>query len=195
MSNPYESPPEVISSPSAVSRPLPPPQPPGLVGHIRIVAILMIVQGVLELLMGFFLIGMSFMAVTVMKDMFANNPAMPPPGQGPSPEVMGNVLFGTYLSMGIAAFLLGLLHCYAGYQNFNFRGRMLGLIGSLGGLGAIITCYCLPTGIALCVYGLIVHFNASVAAAFQMQAEGFSADAILATFSRYHYEQSRQTVS
>lgn len=195
MSNPYESPFEVTAAPFATSRPLPPPQAPGLVGQVRIVAILMIVQGVLELLMGCFLVGMSIMAVTVMKDAFANNPGMPPPGQGPSPEVMGNIVFGTYLAMGLGAFVLGLLHCYAGYQNFNFRGRVLGIVASLAGLGAVFTCYCLPTGIALCIYGLIVHCNPSVAAAFQMQAEGYSGDAILATFSRYYYEQSQKTGS
>jgi hypothetical protein len=195
MSNPYESPyyePEKVADPS---RTLPQPQQPGLVGQVRIVAVLMIVQGVLELITGAFLIVMSFLAGTVMKDVFANNPNIPPEGKGPSPEVMSNILFGTYAIMGISGLLLGVLHVFAGYRNFDFRGRALGIVGATAGLAAAVTCYCLPTGLALCIYGLIVYLNQSVEMAFRTRSEGYPSEAILVTFSRYHFEQSGRSAT
>jgi hypothetical protein len=183
--NPYQVPDEALTPPPSMENPaLPPPQPPGLVNQVRILAILMIVQGVLEVLMGLFLTGMSVVAVTLMKGAFAKNPNMPP--GGPSAEVMSGILFGIYLLMGIGGLAVGLLHCVAGYKNFHFRGRTLGIIASIGGVASIITMYCFPTGVALCVYGLIVHLNGSVIRAFQMREAGFSSEEVLMAFSRYH---------
>jgi hypothetical protein len=188
MTNPYSSPTGEPGTPFDGSQGLPQPQAPGLVGQVRILAILMIIQGVLELIMGVFLLFMSVMAMTVMKDAFAD---MPRSGDGPGPEVMSKFLFATYATMGGAGLLLGVLHTYAGYLNFDFRSRTMGIVGAAGGLVSALTCYCLPTGLALCIYGLIVLLNGPVGMAFDMRRAGYSTDAILATFSRYHYEQTR----
>ncbi|MDP6447260.1 MAG: hypothetical protein QF805_25920, partial [Pirellulaceae bacterium] len=61
MSNPYQATSLDESIPSHDLR-LPPPREQGLVGQVRIVAILMVVQGALELVMGVFLVVIGLMA-------------------------------------------------------------------------------------------------------------------------------------
>jgi hypothetical protein len=94
-----------------------------------------------------------------------------------------NVVSWIYGGLGVVIGIIGLLNIIAGYRNFKFKGRVLGIVSLVAGLGTIFTCYCAPTSLALTIYGLIVYLNAPVAAAFRMGEEGYSGDEIAMTFS------------
>jgi hypothetical protein len=180
MSNPY-------STPSADSFDSSPSQyGPGLVNQVRVYAILSIVQGALELLMGLFYIGVGMifpqliaLSAKQQQDGGGFN------GDGMNEEHMATFMLVVYASLGVATMIAGGLHIFAGIRNYNFRSRVLGFIALGGGLLALPTCYCSFTAIALGVYGLIVLINPQVAMAFQMRERGESVDTILAKFSPY----------
>ena len=185
MSNPYEATPDqqLVASPKA----LPPRQPPGLVGHIRVVAILMLVQGVLELLMAIYYVIFGILFGGMFGEAMMEHPDFQR-GQAPPPEFMSAIMMGVPIVMGLVGFVVGVLHVYAGYRNFLFQNRTLGIIALVGGLASIMTIYCCPTSFMLFIYGAIVYLNESVAKAFAMAAQGYPADAILFTFSRQQHE-------
>jgi hypothetical protein len=190
MSNPYESPyPVEAATATSEDQPLPPPQDPGLVAQVRVVAILMIVQGVLDALMGLFAAGMGLFVSFALRQAMQDDPDLQR-GDGPSPEFMSNLMGGIYGGAGLALLAIGFVHMFAGYRNFHFHGRTLGIISMASGILTIVTmvgCYCLPTSIGLCIYGLVVYMNPSVSAAFRMREQGYSVDAILMTFSKYRF--------
>ncbi len=184
MSNPYQAP--KWDSHESFSEPSPQPQPQrqyyGMVHQVRVICILMGVQGVLELLAGMLYCGMGvFMAILMQTEMQRN----PPQGQNDpvDPETLAWIFGGIYIGMGAPALLAGVLHIWAGIRNYSFRGRTLGLVALIVGLGSMATCYCLPTTIALATYGLIVYLNGPVNEAFQMGQQGYNTEQILATFS------------
>jgi hypothetical protein len=113
-------------------------------------------------------------------------------GQGPPPEVVSAIMTATPIVMGFFGFVVGVPHVYAGYRNFLFQNRTLGIIALVGGLASILTVYCCPTSFLLFVYGAIVYMNESVARAFAMGREGYPADAILYTFSGHRYNEKEK---
>ena len=124
----------------------------GLVDHVSIVAILLLVQGTLELF--FALFGFAFMAMVFF---------------GPEKELAG--MRGVAILLGgvsAPALLAGVLRIIAGVFNLRFRRRGLGLAALGLGLLTMITGYCAPSAIALSIYGLIVYLNESVTVAFAM---------------------------
>ena len=187
MSNPYETPAGDLPN-SFGGGSLPPPQPPGLVGQVRIVSILMIVQGSLDVLVGLGLIGMGIFMGIFMREAMQEQQLQQP--NAPSPEFMGNLMMGIYSGIGVVITIIGALNIFAGFRNWKFKGRTLGVLSLVAGIGAVFTCYCAPTSIALCIYGLIVYLNAPVAAAFRMGEEGYSGDEIIMTFSPVRYGQT-----
>jgi len=189
MSNPYEAPSE--QQPSASTKPLPPPQPPGLVGHIRIVAVLMIVQGVLELLIALYLLVFGVFFGATFGEAMMESPDFRQ-AQGPPPELMSGIMTATPIVMGCFGFAVGVLHLYAGYRNFLIQNRTLGIIALVGGLASIMTIYCCPTSFLLFIYGAIVYMNDSVVKAFAMSSNGYPADAILFTFSGYRHGEEKK---
>jgi hypothetical protein len=189
MSNPYEAP--IDYAPQATTKPLPPRELPGLVGHVRIVAILMIVQGVLELLMAIYFIVFGFFFGATLGEAMMKDPNFRQ-GQGPPPELMSAIMTATPIVMGSVGFIVGVLHIYAGFRNFLFQNRMLGIIALVGGMASIGTVYCCPTSFMLFIYGAIVYMNPSVVRAFGMAAEGYPSDAILFTFSGFRRAEEEQ---
>jgi hypothetical protein len=130
----------------------------GLIGHVPLVAVLLIVQGALELLFALFGIGFTLLVYF-----------------GPQKELGG--LRGVAILLAVAGGLslsTGLLRVVAGLFNLRYRRRGLGLIALAAGLLTMVTAYCAPTGIALAVYGLIVYLNESVIAAFTLGDRGRS---------------------
>ena len=89
--------------------------------------------------------------------------ALSPGGMGP--EGSGDTWVALSLG-GLAAALIGMLRMAAGGLNLVSRGRRFGLVVSSAGLASALTCLCLPTSVALCVYGWIVYTNAEVRAQF-----------------------------
>lgn len=188
MSNPYESPPGDLPTPDGTGQ-LPPPQEPGLVGQVRIVSILMMVQGALDLFVGLGLVGMAVFMGVAMRDAMMENPQLQQ-GNGPAPDVMVDIMSYSYGGLGLVIAIIGALNIYAGYRNWKFKSRALGIISLVAGIGTIFTCYCAPTSIALCIYGLIVYLNGPVSAAFLMGEEGYSGDEITMTFSPVRFQQT-----
>lgn len=189
MSNPYESHFEPRALPA--NKPLPQQQPPGLVGHVRVVAILMIVQGILELLIAIYYVVFGIFFGSAFSEAMLQDPNFQQ-GQGPPPELMSGIMTATPIVMGFFGLAVGVLHVYAGYRNFLFRNRTLGIIALVGGLASIMTVYCCPTSFLLFIYGAIVFVNDSVSRAFAMAGEGYPTDAILFAFSGYRNDEERK---
>lgn len=176
MSNPYQPP--SFDPKYFADAPLA-PQPAsgfGWVSQVRVVAILNIVQGALELPMGLVLVG----AAIVMPYFFASEKAA---GRSEMPAEVEWVLPVVYSTIGIPILLSGCLRIYAGIQNFRFRGRILGIVSFALGLVSMMGCYCAPTSIAVLVYGLVVYLNPAVVAAFEMGKQGNPGNSILASFA------------
>lgn len=152
----------------------------GLVGQVKPLSICMIVQGVLEILMGGFYVAMSFFMPAMMM-------AGQPPGQmtAQQQEMMQTMQMTFGLIYGIgggAAILGGILRITAGIRGLYFRNRILGIIANFAGLLSVVTCYCLPTSIGLSVWGAIVHFNSPVKRAFALGDQGMKPSEIVASF-------------
>jgi len=139
---------------------------PGLVRHVPIVAILLIVQGALEICFGLF--GGAFMALVYLV----------PHEDLTNMRGLGVIL----LILAIPVALCGGVRITAGIYNLRFRRRGLGLIALGLGLLTLATGYCAPSAIALAVYGLIVYVNEPVIAAFQMAESGRTPAEIRAAF-------------
>jgi hypothetical protein len=144
-------------------------QPPdmGKVHHVRVVAILMVIQGILEGLMALLLIGFAvgFPMLLAMEEMEPNADA--------PPEEMAWVFIAIYGGLGAMTLAAAVLHIVAGIRNYLYRGRLLGLVALAGGMATMFTCYCAPTAVGLAVYGLIVYLDPAVMNLFaRVQAEG-----------------------
>ena len=142
--------------------------------QVPIVAILMIVQGALEFLMGGFLVVMAIIVPPMMEDMMRRQPGGPPPGMPFMPADFATFAMAIYLAMGVAGLLAAPLRIIAGIRNLLYRGRTLGITAMFVGLLSGLTCYCAPTSLGVLIYGLIVYFNQQTARAFEMGEQGMS---------------------
>jgi hypothetical protein len=154
----------------------------GMTGHVLTIGILMIVQGALELFMGCALVGYAVFMPQVLQQM-QNQPGAP--DMPAEMKQMFPVIVGV---MAVLMFLIGLMTTIAGIQVMRFRWRVFGILSLVGGLGSLISCYCLPTALALAVYGLIVLFNEPVKMAFGFGSEGYPAQQIRQAFARLPYD-------
>jgi uncharacterized membrane protein HdeD (DUF308 family) len=149
----------------------------GWVRQVRTFAILNAVQGMLEIPMGLFMTGMSAMFPTLMR---MDKQRQADPANAMAEETMMWVVAGVYLAIGIPVLISGVLRVIAGVQNYRFKGRTLGLVSIIAGMATLFSCYCAPTAVGLLVYGLILHLNPAVRAAFELGRQGYSGDQILA---------------
>ena len=131
-------------SPYAVPPSDPGSFPPGgraptrsMVSHVPVVAILMMVQGGLELLMGLGLVAMGGIFPVLMR-----MDEMRDGGEGPPPEMVGWMMLAIYGGLGVLTLVAAGLHLFAGLRNYRFRSRTLGLVALSGGLVTVFTCYC-----------------------------------------------------
>lgn len=145
-----------------------------LVRHVQPVAILMLVQGAFELLLGVLVLAVAVMAPLVLEDL----PELGRPGP-PTPS-MRTIIMVTYGVMGGCGLVAGVLHVVGGIFGLRFRRRMLGIVALAVGMVSIFTCYCAPTSIALAIYGLITYGNPAVVAAFTLGEAGVPAAEIRA---------------
>jgi hypothetical protein len=157
-----------------------------MVSHIPVVAVLMIVQGVLECLAG---VLYAYVAFVVRQEAGWDAPAgRMPRGGMPAGGMPGGGIFPLTLVLIVAllvvALSIGILRIIAGITNLKYRGRRLGLAALTVGTLSLFTGYCAPTTIALLVYGLIVYMNEDVRRAFAMGEQGFSSGQIRAKFNR-----------
>jgi hypothetical protein len=153
-----------------------------LAGHIRVVAVLMMVQGFFEVVVGGVITVMAFVFPAGIAAMMAADPQVQAEG-GPDPQAAARMMMVIYLVMGLAGVIPGLVHLAAGFRNVQYRGRTLGMAAlGLGGLGTTPIVVCLPTAVILGVYGIVVYVQPSSVKAFEMGEQGYSAEAIYATF-------------
>jgi hypothetical protein len=147
-----------------------------MVGQVKIVAILMLVQGGLAALAALFRIiqGLIFMI----------SPSVPPSGPGGpevSPALVGGIGGGGVMCIGFLALIAGALDIFGGLKALKFQNRNLVLAALFANLLAFCGCFCI-TPLGLMIYGLIVMFNAQVIEAFQLGDQGTPPDQIVARF-------------
>jgi hypothetical protein len=177
--NPYASPdPQsaALGGPGTGVRPAAASQ--GMVKHVTVIAILMIVQGALETLMGLGLVAMGGLFPVMMQMEMQD---VDPPPEMP-PEAMSWILLVVYGGLGVLTLIAAGLHIVAGIRNYSFRGRVLGMVALGGGMVTMFTCYCAPTAVALGVYGLVTYLNPEVAQAFALRESGKTREEILAAY-------------
>ena len=147
----------------------------GMVGHVPVVGWLMVVQGVLELVVGTGLIAAAYFLPAQMAPQVQNNPAIQNQGANFTPDQMALFITVVYGGMGAISLVLGLLSVFAGYRMTRFRSHTLGIVALCGGFFTIFGgCYCFPTALALGIYGLIVMLGEPVKCAFAMGKRGNS---------------------
>ena len=140
--------------------------------QIKIVAILLMIEGGLEIVMG----GVYCILGPVM---MAFMRSAPPPSSGaapPPPEMFGAI----YIAMGVATILGGILKVVGGVRNVSLKSRVLGFIALGSGLLSFASCYCIPTALGLGIYGIIVYVNQKSAEAFAMAESGMPPDQVFA---------------
>jgi hypothetical protein len=138
----------------------------GLLDHVPIVAVLLMIQGGLEILLAF--CGGAFILLTFF---------------GPEKEFAAMRGLGiVFAVIGATSLVAGVLRLVAGLLNLKFRGRRLGMVALAAGLLTLVTGYCAPSSIALAIYGLIVYFNEPVVLAFRMGDRGRTAREIRSAF-------------
>lgn len=174
MENPYQSPQEPCGGyvPGDPFR-----RAPGLVHHVRAVAILMLIQGGLETLTA-----VMYGVLAVVLPQLMATLEVERQSNSPSPNQMFWSMAAMYGGQGTVALIAAILHITAGVQNCRFRGRTLGIIALIGGMMSAATCYCLPTTVALGIYGLIVYLNREATEGFKLGTSGQTTDQILNTF-------------
>ncbi|HEV3340626.1 MAG TPA: hypothetical protein VG125_09720 [Pirellulales bacterium] len=167
MENPYQSPESLPGYAAASSG-------GGMARQIPVVAILLMVQGGLEMLMGgiLALFGSTFAFFMVQQQ--GQGGANVPPG-----PPFGLLMVAVYAVMGIGAFAVAALKLFAGWQNYFFRGRTWGIAALASGVVSIVTCYCFPTALILMVYGLIVYLSAEAGWAFSLGDQRFTREQVL----------------
>jgi hypothetical protein len=141
----------------------------------RVVAILMIVQGTMSLIMG---IVLAVIAAVIPAIIAADMKRQAAQG-GPPAEMMQTFMLTFYGAMAACGILAGLMQIIAGFQNIWLKGYVLGLIGLGSGVISFGTCYCLPTALALLIYGLIIYCHESTRLAFQLASPGQTNDEIM----------------
>jgi hypothetical protein len=183
MSNPYQTP--AFDPRQFQDRPLAGPVAAygaNWVGHVRSFAVLNAVQGILETFVG---IGASVLGVALPAIGKIEGVRQAQGNQGGQSDQMMFFAGIVYLAIGIPVLASGILRIVAGVQNFRFKSRVLGLVSIIVGVAPVFTCYCGPTAIAMLVYGLIIHLDPAVVAAFKMVSEGKTVSQVLAEFDPY----------
>jgi hypothetical protein len=142
--------------------------------QIKVVAILLMVEGGLESLMGIFLCVMG----PVMMAFMSASPPPTTPGAGapPPPELFGAI----YISMGALTLIAGILKVVGGIRNVSLKSRTFGFVALGSSILSLASCYCIPTALALGIYGLIVYVNERSGAAFKLVEGGMSAEQAIA---------------
>jgi hypothetical protein len=147
-----------------------------MASHIKVVAILMIVQGALETIMGAFFAIMGPLMFGLTKWTSTLPGGSPPP---PDFNLSAGLISGIYLALGLPVLAVGIFRIIAGIRNLKYRGRVMGIVALALGAVSFMTCYCMPTSIALLVYGLITYLDEQSKRAFALGEQGQAPEAIL----------------
>jgi hypothetical protein len=138
-----------------------------MVGHVPVLAGLMVGLGVLEIGLALMFALLGLVSLALPRDAGLANPGL---------------LAAFYGALAVFVAACGILRVGAGMYVFRFRRRQVAMVALAGGLIAAFTGFCAPTAIGLAVYGLIVLLNESVVAAFDLGAGGKTPSEIQAAF-------------
>jgi hypothetical protein len=139
----------------------------GLVGQVRIVAILNAMEALLELTVAAFCLFTGAVLLIL--------PAEVQKQGGGNPIALAAI----YLTIGLLHLILSMLRLFASWRNYFFHNRVLGIVSLCAGLLSTFAGCCAITSIGVAVYGLIVFFDAAVIDAFQRRSQGASLDEVL----------------
>jgi hypothetical protein len=146
----------------------------GSVGRVLRVAVLLIVHGVM-LLMGGAFAGLAVFGFSTMG----------PEGFGGDATTYAMMKW-SYLGISILLTIVGLLQLTAGIRNYYFRSKGLGLVALGAGLLSMFTFFCLPTSLALAIYGIIVYVDPESNVPFALRKSGLTREEVLARLGRPH---------
>jgi hypothetical protein len=151
-----------------------------MVSQVKVISILMIVNGVCWLLFGGLYAAFGPLLAYILV-------AGPPPA---NPDDKIGMKIGVFYCTvtGLIAVIVGLLLIVAGIRCLKFRGRVLGIVALFCNVLALPTCS-LPTCLAVImslvtmIYGLIVLFQSDVGEAFARGESGQTPAEILDSFA------------
>ena len=146
------------------------------VWQVQIAGIVMVIQGVLELLFGMYLMFLFFVLPGFM--------GAPSGTSNPAQQQQMIDIITYYMGIGgPVLMLLGIARIAAGILGIQYRARVFGIVINCIGLLSIISFYCLPTALVVCIYTCIIYFNRATVQAFAMKANGSKIGQIHAHFS------------
>lgn len=177
--DPVSVPPHDSLEPSdhfADKAPAAPIGPGRYVRHVRALSILNVAQAGAEILAA----GGCLVFALLLPTFFSIQKAAPNQAGAPMPEAMSWMAVGVYGVMGVVMLSVGITRLVAGLRNFQFKSRYLGIASLSLGMLTIFFIFCLPTALALMIYGLFVLIDPDVAAAFDARRNGATVDDVLA---------------
>ena len=145
------------------------PRASSKVMQVTTLAVLMIIQGALEALIGLVLLVMGPAMLSTMPSMSRSDQ-----------EALG-IMSAVFIILGLLILLTAGLKIVAGIKNLKYRGRSLGMAALISSIVSMMTGYCAPTAIALVIYGLIIYLDNDVRRAFEMGEQGVPPEQIKAT--------------
>lgn len=143
-----------------------------MTARVQTVAVLLIVQGALEVALGLMLSGMGLLLAAGWAGAPFSLRAVPAES-----AVAFTILGPTLL-------LAGGLKAVYGIQNHRYRGRLGGIVALASGALSLPSCCCAPSALALLAYGVYVYLSPEARRAFQMGEQGLSPEWILSSRGR-----------
>lgn len=114
--------------------------------HVRIVAVLFVIHGLLLAGMGLYYLLFGGFVLDALAD-------IPASGTGDATEdMLPELIFGTMALIGLTQVGPGVLQALAGWLLFGYRHPRVAWLGAAFGIIAVFGCYCAPTALALLGY-------------------------------------------
>lgn len=151
------------------------PRTIGKAKYVPWVAILLGVHGVLMFLAGFGVIGVMIFVAPQMEMQIEKqqeqqrqqNPNAPQMGK----EALTTMLYTMYGAMSAVLFLIGIVNIYAGFRNFGYHNRTLGIVSMVLNMGSILFCWRLPLSVGLLIFGMIIYLSPEAVQAFEWRSK------------------------
>lgn len=135
--------------------------PGSKMGHVPVLGALTIAHGVMLVL--YSLIWLMIAGMFPFMPQQPSSTGSPPP----PPELM----IGIFGCFGAFHFVPGMLQLVGGIQMMRFKSRALAYVALASSVVTIVGCYCLPTALALMIWGLIVLSDPEVRQRFDAPPE------------------------
>lgn len=170
------------SAPSVLE--MPPGMQRGFVSQVPILGVLMIVQGVMNVLAGATVGLYSIFMPTFIEEFQREAAAKGQANEMPPDFAMILTIGGSAIAVLIG--LLGILVVWSGIRVIQYRSHTLAIVMLCASMLTLFTCYCFPTSFALAIYGMIVLLNSPVRFAFDLRSQGHQVVDIQRAFLSIH---------